>query len=296
MSDVTSKGRKAAAAASARCGRHGAVRAGWPILVAVALSLGNRSLAGQYETVVFPVAGPKGMTRPAQFELARSWSPGRLGFVADSLLMQLTYHPQLGFGDAEPRDGTRMRRADYVDSVFVYLGHTGATTKRIQYEVFITTAHERDLGGTLAKLHMTRGRKGPYLEREQWDERQPGDDLMDPTHGSGVPSARVADTVPADSVPMSAATGDRWTSFTQDTMVVRIRLDSNALNSPVWLPTARRWTVDSDETARFTVTVAFYWIRELHLQHHVHRNPSAAANKRAWQFAERLLGAPVPAY
>jgi hypothetical protein len=74
-------------------------------------------------------------------------------------------------------------------------------------------------------------------------------------------------------------------------MVVHVEIDAAAMNRSVWLPAACRWTVDGDETARYTVAVAFYWIREAHLHHRIPRRPDKSANERAWRYAERLLNA-----
>lgn len=293
----TRTGTRDSGALSSRNARLGAVRAGWTVLLAAVLcSAGGLALAGQYETVVSPLTGPTGTNRPPHFGPERSWSRGRLGFVTDSLLMQLRYHPQLGFGDVCPDGPTRVGRADFVDSVYVYLGPIRSDDKRTQYEVFLTATSELGLGGALARLHISRGRKGPYREPVLWFEEPPGDDLIDPTYEGGAHPTGVADTTRPEPLPVSAAKGGRWVTFWRDTMVVRIEIDPAAMSLPVWLPAARRWTADSDETARFTVAAAFYWIRELHFRHPIRRNPSAGANDRAWRYAERVLGATLSAY
>lgn len=78
-------------------------------------------------------------------------------------------------------------------------------------------------------------------------------------------------------------------TYNFDSTAVVVRLNRSALLAPVWLPRARRWTTDVDETTRYALAMGLYWVRERYLGHAVPQRASRVANEAAWNFAEQVF-------
>lgn len=255
-------------------------------LVTAGLAVAPVCRAGRHETLVLPVEAAIGHASPPRVSFEPPWPRTRLGYVTDSVAMQLIYHPEIGFGHAEPRAWTRIRSGTPVDSVDIHVGHR-ASTRQVQYEVCILSAHGAPVPRAVAEIRLTSGHEPPRRALERWSRDRHGFDST-PRHPDWEQDSAwaAADTTLKPDPPLY-----RWATFSRDTMVVHVEIDAAAMNRSVWLPAACRWTVDGDETARYTVAVAFYWIREAHLHHRIPRRPDKSANERAWRYAERLLNA-----
>lgn len=218
-----------------------------------------------------------------------------LGYVTDSVTFQLSFRTEPPSPLAYPQRLAHPSGQGARDSTAVSLGG--------RYLVQVVAAREALGKGVLARVTMNHMGKRPHrvLEGYWWPKYlndwgyDPADTVMWLRRPPGWRPARDS-TEAEDDTSSSFVEPVRlyfWALARRDSMIARIEVDPGAMGRPVWLPGARRWTKDADETAHYTVAAAFYWIREASLFNRIPRRPGREDTEKTWRYAEELLRAPV---
>lgn len=274
---------------TAHCVRHLSLRI--VVLLAGLVSDGVPAHAARH-LVMLPACEPT--TRgPSAAPFAQEWSRGRLGFAVDSTTIRWTHcsNMPVPMNHWYPSTSSGSLR----DSV------SGQLDPSARYIVQVVAAREPLDEEVVARVTMNHMGKRPHRELQGywWPEYlnewgyDPADTVMWPPRPPGWRPARDSTETEADEADTLSEASEpvrlyRWVTARRDSMIARIEVDPVAMGRPVWLPGARRWTADADETARYTVAAAFYWIREASLFHRIPRRPGREDTEKAWRYAEEL--------